>query len=67
MHGLEIADYRTRWKLPIDYPVTAPNYSARRSAKAKEIGLGRHAAAEPSPPATERAVAWDAPKSQVRD
>ena len=56
-HGFEIASYRTRWKLPIDYPVTAPNYSSRRSALAKEIGLGRRAAAaEPRPLATKRPV-----------
>jgi predicted transcriptional regulator len=40
-HDLEAADYRMRWKLSADYPLTAPNYSARRSAMAKEIGLGR--------------------------
>jgi predicted transcriptional regulator len=56
-HGLEVAQYRARWNLPPDQPVTAPAYSARRSAMAKEIGLGRRAAAEPSPPATERPVA----------
>jgi predicted transcriptional regulator len=56
-HGLEIADYRARWRLPADHPLTAPSYSARRSAMAKEIGLGRRAAAEPSPPATEQPVA----------
>jgi predicted transcriptional regulator len=54
-HGLEIADYRARWKLPAGYPLTAPNYSARRATLAKETGLGRRrAAAEPSRPATER-------------
>jgi predicted transcriptional regulator len=55
-HSLTIADYRARWKLVMDYPLTAPNYSARRSAMAKEIGLGRRAAVEPSPPAIERPV-----------
>jgi predicted transcriptional regulator len=56
-HGLEIADYRARWQLPLEYPVTAPSYSARRSRMAKAIGFGRRrAAAEPSPPATERPV-----------
>jgi predicted transcriptional regulator len=40
-HGLEVAAYRTRWNLPSDHPVTAPAYSARRSAIAKQIGLGR--------------------------
>lgn len=33
--------YRTKWGLPPDYPMVAPAYSARRSAMAKEIGLGR--------------------------
>jgi predicted transcriptional regulator len=53
-HSLEVADYRARWKLPPDYPFTAPSSSARRSRVAKEIGLGRRATAPPSPPATER-------------
>jgi len=34
-------DYRRRWGLPADYPMVAPAYAARRSAFAKEIGLGR--------------------------
>src|SRR6266404_4552332 len=40
-HGLEPAEYRVRWKLPVDYPITAPAYSERRSMMAKQIGLGR--------------------------
>jgi predicted transcriptional regulator len=40
-HDLEVADYRTRWKLPADHPITAPAYSERRSSMAKQIGLGR--------------------------
>ncbi|MEX2479374.1 MAG: MucR family transcriptional regulator [Gammaproteobacteria bacterium] len=39
-HGLSPADYRQKWSLPQDYPIVAPNYSARRSAMAKSIGLG---------------------------
>jgi integrase len=39
-HGLEIADYRARWRLPADHPLIAPSYSARRSRMAKEIGRG---------------------------
>jgi predicted transcriptional regulator len=46
-HGLEVADYRARWTLPADHPITAPSYSARRSTMAKEIGLG-HRGAEPA-------------------
>ena len=50
-HGLDIADYRARWQLPASYPVTAPNYSARRSRTAKQTGLGRRRASiEPAPP-----------------
>lgn len=33
--------YRTRWGLPADYPMVAPNYAKRRSEFAKEIGLGK--------------------------
>jgi predicted transcriptional regulator len=57
-HGLEVADYRARWQLPMDYPLTAPSYSARRSRLAKEIDLGRRrTAAEPKPPVTEQPMA----------
>jgi predicted transcriptional regulator len=41
-HGLDRAAYYARWKLPADHPITAPAYSARRSALAKELGLGRN-------------------------
>jgi predicted transcriptional regulator len=34
-------DYRKKWNLPLDYPMVAPNYAARRSEFAKSIGLGR--------------------------
>ncbi len=33
-------DYRAKWNLPKDYPMTAPNYTEKRRALAKEIGLG---------------------------
>jgi predicted transcriptional regulator len=39
-HGLEAANYRARWKLSPDHPLTAPGYSERRSALAKQLGLG---------------------------
>lgn len=39
-YGLSPEDYRRKWGLPADYPMVAPNYSKRRSAFAKEIGLG---------------------------
>jgi predicted transcriptional regulator len=40
-HGMDVDAYRTRWGLPSDYPMVAPNYAARRSELAKSIGLGR--------------------------
>ena len=43
-HGLEVSAYRARWKLAPDHPVTAPGYSERRSAVAKQLGLGRRSA-----------------------
>jgi predicted transcriptional regulator len=40
-YGLTPADYRTKWNLPRDYPMVAPNYAATRSQLAKKSGLGR--------------------------
>ena len=34
-------EYRRKWGLSSDYPMTAPKYAARRSELAKQIGLGR--------------------------
>jgi predicted transcriptional regulator len=33
-------EYRTRWGLPSDYPMVAPNYAKQRRKLAKAIGLG---------------------------
>jgi predicted transcriptional regulator len=38
-------EYRSKWGLPPDYPMVAPNYAAQRSEFAKKIGLGRSAPA----------------------
>jgi predicted transcriptional regulator len=35
------ADYRAKWNLPADYPMTAPAYAAQRKELAMKIGLGR--------------------------
>jgi predicted transcriptional regulator len=43
--GITPAGYRERYKLPADYPMVAPGYSARRSLLAKALGLGRKAVA----------------------
>jgi predicted transcriptional regulator len=33
-------EYRAKWGLPADYPMTAPNYTAQRRDLAVSIGLG---------------------------
>ncbi len=40
-YNLSPEEYRSRWGLPSDYPMVAPNYAKRRSEFAKKIGLGR--------------------------
>jgi hypothetical protein len=39
--GLTPEQYRTKWGLPRDYPMVAPNYAEKRRTLAKAIGLGR--------------------------
>lgn len=43
-YGLTPEDYRTKWDLPADYPMVAPNYAAARSELAKKMGLGQQRA-----------------------
>lgn len=40
-YGLSPEQYRTKWGLPADYPMVAPNYAKARSELAKEMGLGQ--------------------------
>lgn len=57
-NGHTIAEYKARFGLPDDYPMTAPDYSAQRSALAKQLGLGaggRKPKAEVKPTAKARA------------
>ena len=50
-HGMDFQGYRTRYGLPVDYPATAPNYSARRSELARALGLGQQRRkSAPTPP-----------------
>jgi predicted transcriptional regulator len=72
-HGLNGDEYRQRWGLRSDHPLTAPAYSERRSTLAKELGLGRKpiplAATSPAPALTDakarRSRARQASKSNV--
>lgn len=40
-YGMTPDDYRTKWGLPADYPMVAPDYAEVRRTLAKKIGLGR--------------------------
>jgi predicted transcriptional regulator len=40
-YGMSPDEYRAKWGLPADYPMTAPNYAAKRSEFAKKFGLGK--------------------------
>jgi predicted transcriptional regulator len=63
-HELSPAEYRARWRLKNTHPIIAPAYTARRSAIAKQLGLGRkqrsaetsEAPAKPAPVAVETAL-----------
>jgi predicted transcriptional regulator len=50
-YGLTPEQYRERWNLPPDYPLTAPNYTKAKSADAKRQGLGAGRPARLSRPA----------------
>ena len=61
-------DYRTKWGLPKDYPMVAPNYAKARSEMARSMGLGqggrgRKKAAAAAAPAPKAAKAPKAPKA----
>lgn len=49
-HGYTASSYRATFGLPIDYPLTAPGFSEKRSQLAKSLGLGRKPN-NPPPPA----------------
>jgi predicted transcriptional regulator len=67
-HGLSIDQYRARWNLPRDHPLTAPSYSERRSGLAKQLGLGRgrRASREEPEPAPSEGAAGRQPRSRRR-
>lgn len=62
-YGMTPEQYRAKWGLPRDYPMTAPNYAKVRSGLAKKIGLGKKAAAaEGTEVAPKKAARKQAPK-----
>jgi predicted transcriptional regulator len=59
-HGLSRDEYRQRWGLRSNHPLTAPAYSEHRSTMAKSLGFGRKSTTEVDPaptPASSRPVA----------
>jgi len=40
-YGMTPEEYRAKWGLSSDYPMTAPSYAARRSELAKQMRLGQ--------------------------
>lgn len=48
--GLTPEAYRAKWGLPVDYPMTASDYSAQRSQLARDLGLGKSRGAAPEEP-----------------
>ncbi len=40
-HNMTVDQYRSKWSLPANYPMVAPNYAETRSTLAKKMGLGR--------------------------
>jgi predicted transcriptional regulator len=66
-HGLTPAQYRERYNLPVDYPMVAASYAAKRSELARATGLGqqrRKSAAKTAD--TSETVADKAPKKRGR-
>lgn len=41
VYGMTPNEYRRKWNLDPDYPMTAPSYAVKRQELAKKIGLGR--------------------------
>ena len=50
-HLMTVDQYRSKWSLPVTYPMVAPNYAETRSNLAKKMGLGRSRTVAPPPPA----------------
>ncbi|MFD1303622.1 MucR family transcriptional regulator [Methylobacterium marchantiae] len=57
-------EYRTKWNLPSDYPMVAPNYAAARSELAKNMGLGQQRRKTRAKAAVVEAPATPAPRGR---
>ncbi len=61
-HNMTVDQYRTKWSLPSNYPMVAPNYAETRSTLAKKMGLGRSRTVAPPPPPPKKAGRKPGPK-----
>jgi predicted transcriptional regulator len=61
-HSMTVDQYRTKWGLPSNYPMVAPNYAETRSTLAKKMGLGRSRTVAPPPPPPKKAGRKPGPK-----
>lgn len=64
-HGMTPAEYRAKWGLPADYPMTAVDYSKARSGLARAAGLGRKRSDAAAPVPVEAAPIEAAPPVSV--
>ncbi|MGH6943596.1 MAG: MucR family transcriptional regulator, partial [Geminicoccaceae bacterium] len=63
-HGLTPPEYRERFGLKPDYPMTAPGYAAQRSELARQFGLGRKPV--PAAPAAKATASKSSPSRKQR-
>lgn len=63
-HGMSPEQYRADYGLPREYPLTAPNYSARRGEMARSIGFGRKKSGEGASAAAAGAAAKRSPTTR---
>lgn len=70
LRGLSPEQYRAKWGLPNDYPMTSASYSEQRSELARALGLGqqrrRVAEPEPEPVAAEPVAAEPEPAPEKK-
>ena len=64
VYNLTPDEYRAKWNLPGDYPMVAPNYAARRSDIAKNMGLGQARGTRPAAGRAPRRVPNDTPPAE---
>jgi predicted transcriptional regulator len=65
-HGFSPDEYRQRWGLKRDHPLTAPAYSEQRSSMSKALGLGRRRAIRATVVKSEEAPAPVATAKPIR-